>query len=245
MEPRCENPCLDSRFRVKALPCDIIVYMSAVAPIRVAVVEDQQLFRDLLVSSLGDSPEIEIVGQAATVREARDLIQPGTVDVAILDVELPDGNGLGLGISLKRQDPQLGIVTLSVLDLLEPYLGIPADERGTWSYLSKSSAVSVESLIDVLKRTASGESVIDPALLQRSTPRPGSTVANLTNRQYEVLRMVARGLSNQSIADNLGIAANSVVNHLSAIYSTLGIADGQNARVSATLEFLANTQRSN
>jgi DNA-binding NarL/FixJ family response regulator len=149
--------------------------MSTAAPIRVAVVEDQQLFRDLLVSTLGESSEIEVVGKAGTVREARELIQPGTVDVVILDVELPDGNGLGLGISLKRQDPKLGIVTLSVLDLLEPYLGIPSEERGTWSYLSKSSAVSVDSLIDVIKRTASGESVIDPApRLNRCKPHQPS-----------------------------------------------------------------------
>lgn len=219
--------------------------MNEFSPIRVAVVEDQQLFRDLLVTSLGESKHIEIVGQAGTVRDARVLIQPGQVDVVILDVELPDGNGLGLGVSLKRADPNLAVVTLSVLDLIEPYLGIPAEERGTWSYLSKSSAVSIDALIDVIRRTARGESVIDPALLQRSTPRPGSTVESLTGRQFEVLRMVARGLSNQSIAETLGIASNSVVNHLSAIYATLGVAEGQNARVSATLEFLANTQRSN
>ena len=217
--------------------------MSTGAPIRVAIVEDQQLFRNLLVSSLNENSDFVIVGQAATVREARELVKPGIVDVAILDVELPDGNGIGLGLSLKRLDPELKIVTLSVLDLLEPYLGIPANERGTWSYLSKTSAISVESLSDIIIRTASGESVIDPGLLQRATPRPGSSVASLTNRQYEVLRMVARGLSNQSIAEHLGIASNSVVNHLSAIYATLGIADGQNARVSATLEFLTNTQR--
>lgn len=214
------------------------------SPVRVAVVEDQQLFRDLLVTSLGESSRIDVVAEAGTVRDARDRIKPGEVDVAILDVELPDGNGLGLGISLKRNDPNLAIVTLSVLDLIEPYLGIPTAERGTWSYLSKASAVSIEALVDVVERTARGESVIDPALLQRSTPRPGSAVAALTTRQYEVLRMVARGLSNQSIADSLGIASNSVVNHLSAIYATLGVAEGQNARVSATLEFLTNTQRS-
>jgi DNA-binding NarL/FixJ family response regulator len=218
--------------------------MNEFTSIRVAVVEDQQLFRDLLVTSLGESKHIQIVSQAGTVRDARALIQPGQVDVAILDVELPDGNGLGLGLSLKRADPHLAVVTLSVLDLIEPYLGIPATERGTWSYLSKSSAVSIDALIDVVRRTAQGESVIDPSLLQRSTPRPGSSVSSLTTRQFEVLRMVARGLSNQSIAETLGIASNSVVNHLSAIYATLGVGEGQNARVSATLEFLSNTQRS-
>ncbi len=217
--------------------------MPTASPIRVAVIEDQQLFRDLLVSSLTEVPGIDVVFQAGNVKDARALMKPGEVDVALLDIELPDGNGLGLGLSLKRSDPELGIVTLSVLDLLEPYLGIPAAERGTWSYLSKSSSGSLETLLDVITRTAAGESVIDPTLLQRSKPRPGSAVASLTNRQFEVLRMVARGLSNQSIAEALEIAPNSVVNHLSAIYSTLGIPEGQNARVSATLEFLSNTQR--
>lgn len=218
--------------------------MSTQPHIRVAVIEDQQLFRELLVSSLQEVDGIDVVVEAGTVREARSLIRPGSADVAILDIELPDGNGLGLGLSLKRADPELAIVTLSVLDLIEPYLGIPADERGVWSYLSKASSGSLETLIDVITRTAAGESVIDPTLVQRSKPRPGSAVSSLTNRQFEVLRMVARGLSNQSIADALNIASNSVVNHLSAIYATLGIPEGQNARVSATLEFLSNTQRS-
>ncbi len=211
--------------------------------IRVAIVEDQSLFRELITSSIAKDDSLDVVVSAGTVREARSAIQPGSVDVALLDIELPDGNGLGLGLSLKRADPQLAVVTLSVLDMIEPYLGIAASERGAWSYLSKASSGSVETLIDVIKRTAAGESVIDPTLLQRSKPRPGSTVGSLTNRQFEVLRLVARGCSNQTIADELGIASNSVVNHLSAIYSALGIPDGHNARVSATLEFLANTQR--
>lgn len=212
--------------------------------IRVAIVEDQPLYRDLLVSSLADVDDIDVVLSAGTVREARTFIKPGAVDVALLDVELPDGNGIGLGASLKRHDPGLKIVTLSVLDMLEPLLGLPDDIRQGWSYLSKGSTSSLETLVSVIRQTAAGNSVIDSSLLLRSKPRTGSSVAGLTNRQFEILRCVARGGSNESIAEELGIAPNSVVNHLTAIYSALGIPEGQNARVSATLEFLANTQRS-
>lgn len=211
--------------------------------IRVAVVEDQPLYRDLLASSLAEVSDIDVVLSASTVREARTFIKPGTVDVALLDVELPDGNGIGLGASLKRNDPELKVVTLSVLDMLEPLLGLPDDIRQGWSYLSKGSTGTLETLVRTIRETAAGKSVIDPSLLLRSKPRTGSSIASLTNRQFEILRSVARGGSNETIAEELGIAPNSVVNHLTAIYSALGIPEGQNARVTATLEFLANTQR--
>jgi DNA-binding NarL/FixJ family response regulator len=127
--------------------------------------------------------------------------------------------------------------------MIELLLGLPEEQRHGWSYLSKSSSTSLETLLDVIRHTAAGKSVIDPALIDRSRARPGTPVSSLTRRQFEILRMVARGLSNQAIADEIGIAANSVVNHLSSIYSALGIAEGSNARVSAVLEFLSDTAR--
>lgn len=211
--------------------------------IRVAIVEDQPLFRDLVQSGLGRFDDLDVVLAVGTVQEARDLIADSAADVAILDVELPDGNGIGLGASLKRQNPKLGIVTLSVLDMLEPYLSMDPTIRAGWSYLLKSSANNLDTLASAIRQSSVGLSVIDPALTQRSKPRSGSSVAGLTPRQFEVLRLVARGESNEAIAAELGIAENSVVNHLTAIYAALGILDGKNARVSATLEFLANTQR--
>jgi DNA-binding NarL/FixJ family response regulator len=98
-------------------------------------------------------------------------------------------------------------------------------------------------LVDTIQKASRGESVIDGELLLRSKPRLGSAVGGLTPRQFEILRLVATGLSNQGIAELLGIASNSVVNHLSAIYSALGIPEGNNARVSAVLAFLNDTSR--
>lgn len=212
--------------------------------VRVAIVEDHVLYRDLLVSSLSAVDGLEIVGSVSGSAEAKKVITPGSVDVVILDIELNDGNGIGLGVTLRRNDPKLGILLLSGRDMIELLLGLPEDQRHGWSYLSKSSSTSLETLVSVIRQTAAGEAVIDAALIDRSRARAGTPVSALTRRQFEILRMVARGLSNQAIADELGIAANSVVNHLSSIYTALGISEGANARVSAVLEFLNDTSRS-
>ncbi len=215
------------------------------ANVRVAIVEDHVLYRDLLESSLSNVPGITVVACVSGSSEAKKAIHPGAVDVAILDIELADGNGIGLGVSLRRADPRLGIVLLSGRDMIELLLGLPDHERMGWSYLSKTSTTSLETLVSVIRKTAEGTTVIDPVLVDRSRARSGTPVGSLTRRQFEILRMVARGLSNQAIADDLGIAANSVVNHLSSIYTALGIPEGANARVSAVLEFLNDTSRSN
>jgi len=211
--------------------------------VRVAIVEDHHLYRDLLSSTLSGVPGIRIVTAVSGSSEAKRAITPGSVDVVVLDIELSDGNGIGLGVTLRRLDPDIGILLLSGRDMIELLLGLPEDERLGWSYLSKTSSTSLETLVDSIKRTAAGFSVVDPVLVDRSKPRPGTPVGSLTRRQFEILRLVARGLSNQAIADELGIASNSVVNHLSSIYTTLGIPDGSNARVSAVLEFLNDTSR--
>lgn len=214
------------------------------APIRVAIVEDHHLYRDLLATALGDVPSITVAATAEGSTHARLLIKPGEVDVALLDIELADGNGIGLGVALRRADHDLKIVLISAQDVLEVLATLPEDDRKNWSYLSKTSSTSLSVLVDTIEKAALGVSVIDPALMLRSKARSGTTVGGLTPRQFEILRLVSTGLANQSIAELLGIASNSVVNHLSAIYAALGIPEGNNARVSATLAFLNDTSRS-
>ena len=217
--------------------------MSEKTEIRVAIVEDHDLYRELLTTSLTGIDGITVVGSYSGVGVARDNLKPGTIDVALLDIELGDGNGVALGVSLRRADPTLGIVLLSARDMVELLLGVPEDIRRGWSYLSKTSVTSLSTLVTTIRATSRGETVLDPTLVARSFARRGTPVSTLTNRQFEILRMVARGLANQTIADELGIANNSVVNHLSAIYASLNIPEGQNARVSAVLEFLNDTSR--
>jgi DNA-binding NarL/FixJ family response regulator len=218
-------------------------HMGEKTEIRVAIVEDHDLYRELLTNSLAATDGITVVGSYSGVAAAKNGLHAGDIDVALLDIELGDGNGVALGVSLRRADPDLSIVLLSARDMVELLLGIPDDIRHRWSYLSKTSVTSLSTLVSTIRATSQGGTVLDPTLVARSFARRGTPVSALTNRQFEILRMVARGLANQTIADELGIANNSVVNHLSAIYASLNIAEGQNARVSAVLEFLNDTSR--
>lgn len=213
------------------------------AALRVGIVEDHTMFLDLMGAALNEQHDIDVVATADRVTEAKKWFKPQELDVVILDIELPDGNGVGLGITLRRDNPKLGIILLSDRDMLELIIGLPEEVRSGWSYITKTTTKSIDSLAQVIRATARGESIIDPALVNRSVARPHTGVASLTKRQFEVLRAVARGESNQSIATTLGIAENSVGNHLIAIYDALGVESNKNSRVAAVLQFLQDTSR--
>jgi DNA-binding NarL/FixJ family response regulator len=212
-------------------------------PVRVAVVEDQPLFRSMLEHTLSRNPGMVVVAAVGTVAEASRRLRPGTVDCVILDIDLPDGNGIALGVTLRRSMPDLGILLLSAHDAMDLLLDLPADVAAGWGYLSKTSSTSEEVLVNAVRAAALGKTVLDPELLARVTPRAGSDVARLTDRQYEVLRHLASGLSNAGIGERLGITEKSVQNHVNAMYATLGIdADPQrNPRVTAALRLLEET----
>ncbi|MEZ0446797.1 response regulator [Cellulomonas sp. ICMP 17802] len=215
----------------------------ATSSLRVAVVEDQPLFRSMLEHTLAGTPGLHVVAAVGTATEAMRLLRPGLVDCVILDIDLPDGNGIALGVTLRRRMPTLGILLLSAHDAMDLLLDLPADVAAGWGYLSKTSSTSEEVLVNAVRAASVGETVLDPALLARMTPRAGSAVARLTDRQYEVLRLLAAGLSNAGIGDRLGITEKSVQNHVNGMYATLGIdSDPQrNPRVSAALRLLEET----
>jgi len=215
------------------------------APLRVGVVEDQPLLGGMLADLLTGTPGVTFVGHAASVAEARRTFLPGTVDVLTMDIELPDGNGVSLGVSLRRAQPGLGIVLLSAYDLMDMLLEMPADVRDGWSYLSKTSSLTRDVLLEAIRVSARGETMLDPELIDRARPRAGSSLESLTDRQYAVLQLLATGRSNTGIASRLGIAEKSVQNHLTAIYAALGIEHdaASNPRVSAVLALLAESGR--
>ena len=211
--------------------------------LRVAVVEDQPLYRAMLARTLEAHDELQVVVAIGTVAEARAALVPGAVDVAILDIDLPDGNGIALGVQLRRLQPHLGILLLSAHDAMDLLLDLPKDVSHGWGYLSKNSSTSEMFLVDAALAAARGQTVLDPALLAGMHPRRGSDVSRLTDRQFEVLRLLAQGLSNAGIGERLSITEKSVQNHVNAIYATLGIdADREhNPRVCATLRLLEET----
>ena len=215
-------------------------------PIRLGIVEDQPLFRSMLEFTLASVEGIKVVAAVGTVREAEQRLTPGVVDVALLDIDLPDGNGIALGVILRRKQPGLCILLLSAQDSMDLLLDLPPDVRNGWSYLSKTSSTSTATLVAAVRASAAGETTLDSALIDRKKPRAGTAVARLTDRQYAVLRLLAQGRSNAGIGEGLGITEKSVQNHINAIYGTLEIDTDptRNPRVSAALRLLEETGRS-
>jgi len=209
---------------------------------RVVIVEDQPLYRSMLRTLL-ESHGLRVVAEAGGAAAARAAIEPGSADVALLDIHLADGNGIGLGVSLRRADPELGIVLLSSQDSVELMLDLPLDVRRGWCYLSKSSATSEESLLRAIAAAQRGETMIDPHVLRGLTRRRHSSLESLTDRQFEVLRLVAQGLSNQGIAERLRLSVKSIENHLGSVYAALDIPAEQNQRVAAVLRLIDETVR--
>jgi len=210
----------------------------------VGIVEDETLMRSMLESTLAAEPGIQVVHSVPGVAEAKLVFTPGSVDIALLDVHLPDGNGVSLGVRMQHDDPNLAIMLLSSEDVMGLFTSVQKEAPRPWSYLSKRSSFARDVLVRAIITTAQGQTVIDPYLVQRSEPRYGSAVADLTPAQFGVLRLVAEGLSNQATAEQLGINTRSVESHLKSIYQRLGIdGDGSNRRVAAVLAFIEQTGR--
>lgn len=207
--------------------------------LKVGVVEDHPLLLAHLETILNELEDISVVATAETVSEAKKWFKVSELDAVVLDVDLPDGNGIGLGIAMTKENPALGVVFLSAVNQLDAFLQVPEDTRSNWGYLSKGTTRSATALARALRAAVKGQSIIDPTLLDRVDVSIGLGVSKLTKRQLEVLRGVAEGDSNQTIAKNLNISENAVGNHLIQVYETLGIPEGKNRRVTAVLELLS------
>ncbi|MCL2786911.1 MAG: response regulator transcription factor [Micrococcales bacterium] len=211
----------------------------AKSPIRVGIVEDEGLLRSMLTDLVDENPRMRVVATAAGATDARSALTPGSVDVVLMDVELGDGNGVALGVALQRAAPDTVIILLSSHDVMELVLSIGNNVSRPWSYLSKRSSVTREILYRAIEAASLGDVTLDPELLDRSSPREGMPMANLSGAQLQVLRLVAQGFSNASAAELLGLSRRSVENHLQAIYKELGITSAEaSPRVAAVLQFI-------
>ncbi|WP_308798369.1 response regulator transcription factor [Agromyces silvae] len=214
------------------------------SPVRVAIVEDQPLYRQMLQSLLQTVTGFELRGVAGSVAEAREAVDPTGLDVALLDLHLPDGNGLDLGRSLQQSNPSLGVMLLSSDDHLHVLLDLPEAQQQRWSYLSKTSSLSAQALVAAVRATAQGRAVLDRALVERRNARANSRLAALSSRQLQILALLAEGLTNASIAQRLELAHRSVENHVNAVYAALGLTGSteHNPRVRAVRMFLAESR---
>lgn len=206
--------------------------------IRVFLVEDQHLVRRGIRTLLGLVPEIEVVGEAADGESAVRLIPGAAPDVVLLDLRLPDKDGIAVLEELAAAGTLPPTIILTTFD--DEAALLAAIRAGARGFLLKD--VSLERLAESIRAVGRGESVIQPAQTERllETARgmgwrfPSMDPPDpLTEREVEVLRLVTGGYSNREIADALSLAEGTVKNHLSTILSKLGVRDRTRAVLKA------------
>ncbi len=213
----------------------------AVTPVRVLLVDDQALFREALATLLGVRPEIAVVGEAENGAEAIDRVAALRPDVVLMDLHMPVLDGIGATRRLRVEHPDVRVLALTTFDDDEDVFA--ALRAGAVGYLLKD--VSSERLVEALLAAARGESVLQPSVAAKvvarfarmadddAGPRPQPLVVPLSERELDVLRLLAEGSSNREIASALFLAEGTVKNHVTNVLGKLGARDRTQAALRA------------
>ncbi len=200
--------------------------------ITILIVDDHPVVREGLAGMLAGQPDFAIVGTAVDGQAAVELEQSLSPDVTLMDLQLPVLDGVGAIEAIKAHRPDAHILVLTTFDNDADI--VRAIEAGATGYLLKDSPR--EELFRGIRAAARGESVLAPAVASRLMSRMRAPAEeNLSSREIEVLRLVARGASNREIGKGLHISTATVKTHLIHIFNKLGV-DDRTAAVTVALE---------
>jgi len=192
--------------------------------IRVFLVDDHEIVRRGIADIITAEADMEIVGEAATVRQARGRVAATLPDVAVLDVRLPDGTGIDLCRQIRSANPSVQCLMLTAFtDEDASYAAILAGASG---YVLKD--IRGQKLADSIRTVASGKSLLDRRVAARVVAEltAPSTVApnpSLTPRESQVLELIAQGMTNRQIGEHLELAEKTVKNYVSGLLGKLGL----------------------
>ena len=213
--------------------------------IRVLLVDDQTLVRQGFRMLLELEPDLQVVGQAGNGREAIAQVEALHPQVVLMDVRMPEMDGVSATRELSARFPEVGVIILTTFQDDEfVFAGLKAGARG---YLLKD--ISSDEMAQAVRKVAAGEALIQPSLTRKvlaefsrlaaaadapqpAPPAPGALAEALTEREREVLRALAKGLSNREIAELLVIGEGTVKTHVSNLMGKLEVRD----RVQAVLK---------
>jgi two-component system response regulator DegU len=209
----------------------------------VVIVDDHPIVRAGMRAILESAEDVNVVGEGANGAGAVRLVQQLQPDVLVLDVQLPDLNGLEVTRHLRSQACKTAVLILTVHDDAETIFGLL--ESGAVGYVLKDEAL--ETLVGAVRAAARGESWFSPSVASQVMRRavghpraePSELPCPLTMREVEMLRLLARGLDNTAIARELVITKRTVQNHISNIYRKLGVATRTEAMLYAIRRGLA------
>jgi DNA-binding NarL/FixJ family response regulator len=200
--------------------------------VRVLLVDDQAMFREGLRTLFSVQPDLNVVGEAANGEEAVELTARLKPDVVLMDLRMPILDGAAATRRIAESHPQCRVIVLTTFDDDEAvFEGLRA---GAVGYLLKDA--SSEKLFEAVRAAARGESFLSPSvaakvvseftrLSRRTAAHSEALVEPLTDRELEVLQLVATGATNKEIAQSLVIAEGTVKNHLTSVYGKLGVSD--------------------
>ncbi|WP_017972759.1 response regulator [Actinopolyspora halophila] len=195
-------------------------------PVRVLLVDDHEVVRRGLRDLLDTEEDVEVVGEAGGVDEA--LVRTGAdrPDVAVVDMRLPDGDGLDLCRRLRASDDPPHCLVLTAFDDEQALVG--AINAGASGYLLKQ--VRGQDLINAVREVAAGRSLLDPVTTRRVLDRlregdggEHDELGNLTEQEHRVLELIGEGLSNRGIAERLFLAEKTVKNYVTSVLAKLGM----------------------
>lgn len=216
--------------------------------IRVVVGEDSAVVREGILRMLERVEDIEVVTTAADLPTLRAAIGDGSPDVVLTDIRMPPtqaDEGISVAVELRDSAPDVGVVVLS--QHVEPAYALALLEGGSAgrAYLLKERLRNSAELTHAIREVAAGRSVIDSLvvdeLVRARSARDTSPLRDLTDSERAILAMIAQGLSNTAIADELVVTKRAVERHINAIFLKLGLRDAENVsrRVKAALVYLA------
>jgi NarL family two-component system response regulator LiaR len=210
-------------------------------PIRVVIADDHTVVRKGLRALLATEPDIEVIAEAADGRAAVAWVARTDPDVVLMDLVMPDGDGIEAIRNIVTRQPETRILVLTSFAGDDKIF--PAIQAGAAGYLLKDA--SPEELVRAIRQVHRGDASLSPSVARRvlqgvSAPAAHARASSLTRRELDVLRLVARGLGNQAIADALSVGEATVRNHVSAILGKLHLASRTEAALYALREGLAS-----
>jgi DNA-binding NarL/FixJ family response regulator len=203
----------------------------ATKAVRVLIADDQTLFRAGLSRLLNEDPRVEVVGQATDGADAAKLAAKQKPDVVLMDLKMPKTDGIEATRLILEADPGVKVLILTTFETDSQV--IQALKAGASGYVLKDS--SAEAIVSSIVAVMSGEKVMASAVANRvlemlsGTTTPKEFYDGLTNREIEILKLLANGMANKQIAYRLKISEKTVRNHVSNTYEKLGIYDRSQA----------------
>lgn len=196
--------------------------------IRILIVDDQTVIREGLQVILSANADIEVIGAAANGEEALEIAAKLRPDLVLMDLKMPVMNGIRATELLKARYPEISVLVLTTYD--DDEWVIDAIRAGAAGYLLKDSGR--EELVAAIRGTIAGSHHLDPAVagkvmdaVRYGVNAPQEIVQLLSERELEILRLLASGLSNAAIGDRLALAEGTVRNHITSIFAKLDVSD--------------------